>query len=280
MTEQPQADHNHPPEAARGVPPTAQKTAAAPAMGSGRKVLVALFIASIAFGLWGAWRVFMPGSGDVRAQLSASERERTSLREQLEQAQQQVATLGRSDQISRDANRDLQGTLAERDEEIAGLRADVAFYERLVGATAQRRGLSVHAITLQPQSDAAWHFQSTLTQNLNRGAVSTGRLSLSVEGSRGGRLQKLDWDVLRQQEDAPGIEYSFKYFQQVQGDVHSSERLELAAKARVDGNVHYKVVEMAAGSRLSGRLLHVESVAQPAELPDEDARVDLVRVVG
>ena len=37
---------------------------------------------------------------------------------------------------------------------------------------------------------------------------------------------------------------------------------------------------MAAGSRLSGRLLHVESVAQPAELPDEDARVDLVRVVG
>ena len=66
----------------------------------------------------------------------------------------------------------------------------------------------------------------------------------------------------------------------VEGDVHSSERLELAAKARVDGNVHYKVVEMAAGSRLSGRLLHVESVAQPAELPDEDARVDLVRVVG
>ena len=66
----------------------------------------------------------------------------------------------------------------------------------------------------------------------------------------------------------------------VAGDVHSSERRERAAKARVDGNVHYKVVEMAAGSRLSGRLLHVESVAQPAELPDEDARVDLVRVVG
>ena len=66
----------------------------------------------------------------------------------------------------------------------------------------------------------------------------------------------------------------------VEGDVHSSERLELAAKARVDGTVHYKGVEMAAGSRLCGRLLHVESVAQPAELPDEDARVDLVRVVG
>ena len=223
MTEQPQADHNQPPEAARGVPPTAQKTASAPAMGSGRKMLVAVFIASIAFGLWGAWRVFMPGSGDVRAQLSASERERTSLREQLEQAQQQVATLGRSDQISRDANRDLQGTLAERDEEIAGLRADVAFYERLVGATAQRRGLTVHAIRMQPQNGTAWHFASTLTQNLNRGGTSAGRVTLSIEGTRNGRLQTLDWGALRQQKDAPGVEYSFKYFQQVEGDVFLPE---------------------------------------------------------
>src|SRR3546814_5446704 len=69
----------------------------------------------------------------------------------VETLEQQVATLKRSDQISRDANRDLQGTLAERDEEIAGLRADVAFYERFVGATGQRRGLTVHQLHLQPQ---------------------------------------------------------------------------------------------------------------------------------
>ncbi len=35
---------------------------------------------------------------------------------------------------------DIQSLLAERDEQIAALRADVAFYERLVGATAQRKG--------------------------------------------------------------------------------------------------------------------------------------------
>ena len=63
-----------------------------------------------------------------------------------------MATLARSDQISRDANRDLQGTLAERDEEIAGLRADVAFYERFVGSTAQRRGLNVHELHMQRQA--------------------------------------------------------------------------------------------------------------------------------
>ncbi len=51
----------------------------------------------------------------------------------------------------------------------------------------------------------------------------------------------------------------------VDGDIHSSERMELASKARVQGNVHYKVVEMAAGSILSGRLLHVEAAHAEAE---------------
>ena len=184
-----------------------------------RVAALAALVLALGFGGWGLWRVFAPGSGDVRTLLAASEREGRAQARAIEQFQQQVATLSRSDQISRDANRDLQGSLAERDEEIAGLRADVAFYERLVGATAQRRGLAVHALRMQPQGDTAWHFTGTLTQNLNRGAVSAGRFTLLVEGTRDGRLQKLSWDDLRQMPSAPGIEYSFKYFEQVEGDV-------------------------------------------------------------
>ncbi len=52
---------------------------------------------------------------------------------------------------------------------------------------------------------------------------------------------------------------------QLDGDVHASERVELAAKARVQGDVHYKVVEMAAGSTLTGRLIHVDAaISAPA----------------
>ncbi len=58
------------------------------------------------------------------------------------------------------------------------------------------------------------------------------------------------------------------------GDVHASERIELAAKARVNGNIHYKVVEMAAGAMITGRLIHADApLAQltgpesPAEAP-------------
>ncbi|MGY1521962.1 DUF6776 family protein [Luteimonas sp. A482] len=170
--------------------------------------VLAVFIVALGFGLWGLWQVVIGAAPRVGVDQA-----------QVEALAQQVATLTRSDQISRDANRDLQGTLAERDEEIAALRADVAFYERFVGSTAQRRGLTVHQLALTPRAGQAWHYTATLTQNLNRGAVSSGRLSLAVEGTRDGRLERLDWAALRQDPEAAGVEYSFKYFQQVEGEI-------------------------------------------------------------
>lgn len=174
--------------------------------------LLALLAVALAFGAWGMWKTFAAAPGASQSQLRGQQG-------RIEDLEQRVATLTRSDQISREANRDLQGTLAERDEEISGLRADVAFYERFVGATGQRRGLTVHQLQLQPQGDQAWHFTATLTQNINRGAVSRGRLTISVEGTRDGALQRLSWTDLRQQPDAAGIEYSFKYFQEIEGDL-------------------------------------------------------------
>ena len=96
--------------------------------------------------LWGwmEWRA-EPALTALRAEHGELLKLHAEVRAELEAAKQQVATLSRSEQISRAANLEVQETLAERDEEIAALRADVAFYERLVGATGQRRGLSVHA---------------------------------------------------------------------------------------------------------------------------------------
>lgn len=51
------------------------------------------------------------------------------------------------------------------------------------------------------------------------------------------------------------------------GDVYASERVELASLARVEGNVHYKVAEMAAGSTLTGRLIHVDPLREDAAQP-------------
>jgi cytoskeletal protein CcmA (bactofilin family) len=42
----------------------------------------------------------------------------------------------------------------------------------------------------------------------------------------------------------------------VLGDIVARERVELGAAAQVDGNLSYKVLQMAAGARVNGRLIH------------------------
>lgn len=50
---------------------------------------------------------------------------------------------------------------------------------------------------------------------------------------------------------------------QLVGDAYG-DHVELHPKARVSGNVHYRVVEMVAGATLTGRLIHTESATVAA----------------
>ncbi len=62
------------------------------------------------------------------------------------------------------------------------------------------------------------------------------------------------------------------------GDVHATEKLVLNAKARVSGNVHYKLLQMEPGATINGQLVHdsgepaVVARAESAVLAIQDAR--------
>jgi cytoskeletal protein CcmA (bactofilin family) len=49
----------------------------------------------------------------------------------------------------------------------------------------------------------------------------------------------------------------------IHGDVYSTKHLELAAKARVQGNVQYTLVEMAIGAEVNGGLKHCSDAPAP-----------------
>lgn len=42
----------------------------------------------------------------------------------------------------------------------------------------------------------------------------------------------------------------------VAGDIHAVKHVELAAKAQVEGNVHYKLIEMVKGAQVNGNLVY------------------------
>ena len=127
-----------------------------------------------------------------------------------------IAQLSRSEQVAKAALGDLQASLRDRDEELDSLRADLAFYGRLLGG--KREGLTVQALRVTPVAGSrAWNFIATLTQNFKRGDETSGRVALSVEGVLDGRLETLDWKTLVQDPNAAGTAYTFKYFAQVRG---------------------------------------------------------------
>ncbi|MFP6781533.1 MAG: polymer-forming cytoskeletal protein [Gammaproteobacteria bacterium] len=43
----------------------------------------------------------------------------------------------------------------------------------------------------------------------------------------------------------------------VKGDVHAREHVELASNARVEGNVFYRLIEMAMGAEVNGKLVRI-----------------------
>lgn len=50
----------------------------------------------------------------------------------------------------------------------------------------------------------------------------------------------------------------------VSGDIRSDRHIELAAKAEVEGQVYYRLLEMVQGSRVDGRLIYVREGKQEA----------------
>ena len=55
---------------------------------------------------------------------------------------------------------------------------------------------------------------------------------------------------------------------EVNGDVTATQRLELAAGARVEGNVYYKVMEMSAGAQINGKIVHRGDLPKQLAAPD------------
>ncbi len=187
--------------------------------------LGSLTLAVVATSLW-----LVPGAPTATEQRNVDSMDTDAMKNR-------IVMLERSEQVAKAALGELQGTLRDREEEIAGVRADLAFYGRLVGG-AKREGLAVHALSLTQVADSrAWNFSATLTQNFKRGPETRGKLTLSISGVNKGKLETIEWKDLAQTSDNSGIGYAFKYFEQINGTIMLPEGFEPnRVRASADGD--------------------------------------------
>ena len=66
---------------------------------------------------------------------------------------------------------------------------------------------------------------------------------------------------------------------EVNGNVYATKHLELAAKAVVNGNVHYQIIEMVKGSQVNGNLMHIDDAAKSTELEPANSKVQPMKTV-
>jgi hypothetical protein len=129
---------------------------------------------------------------------------------QLQVAEQEVAVIRRANQLIREDE-------SNRQAELNRLQGELDFYQRLAGISGTQAGLAVYQLELNPTSSTrVFHFLLTLTQNLRRSDITSGKARIGLEGTLGDRPVTLPWSRITDG-NKPEPEFRFKYFQQLDG---------------------------------------------------------------
>jgi cytoskeletal protein CcmA (bactofilin family) len=102
-----------------------------------------------------------------------------------------------------------------------------------------------------------------------------GRVAGSVRAGSEGSLSVSDHGVIEGSVEAGHVVLNGC----VNGDIFGSERVVLGSKARVQGNVHYGVIEMALGAEISGKLIP-RCGLEPAAGAEPDAEAATAATAG
>lgn len=173
-----------------------------------------------------AWGLFeygrYKGGYDVRAadayraellQNIADERAR------VRELRENQAVLERSSQIEKESYRQLEGAVANLQQEILELKEELAFYRGIVSPKDGSRGLKLQDFDMtRGINDRHWRYKLVLTQVLNNDRLATGSIALEISGVRDGQPSRFGLKDLSEG-DIDELTFRFKYFQDFEGDL-------------------------------------------------------------
>jgi hypothetical protein len=152
---------------------------------------------------------------------------------------EQTAILTRSNEIDREAYRQLEGTVNGLQDELMELKRELDFYRGIVSPSGATHGLEVQRFELQAQESSSFRYHLVLTQVLDNSTVAQGTVEFRVEGSENGQDKVY---TLAQLSDQQGeLAFRYRYFQSFEGALRMPEgfvpqRVNLHVKPR--GRTH------------------------------------------
>jgi len=181
-------------------------------------VLTTLIMAVLLFVVWQlATSKFTPENGELQKNVDFMATELNAMKNRLERLQARQVVVEKEADVLRRANRILKEDESARQAELARLQSELDFYRRLAGSGGAQSGLDVYrAEIIATESSRVYQFVLTLTQNIQRASIVTGRVRIDIEGTLDNRLVTLRWAQVSDGE-TPEPAFRFKYFQQLEG---------------------------------------------------------------
>jgi hypothetical protein len=158
-----------------------------------------------------------PETGELQQDLDFVAGELVIIKQRLARLQARQVVVEREAEVLRQANRILRETESERQAELGRLQSELDFYRRLAGSGGAQSGLDVYRAKIVPtESRQVFQFILTLTQNIQRASMISGRVRIDIEGTLDNRPVNLRWAQISDGE-TPEPAFRFKYFQQLEG---------------------------------------------------------------
>jgi hypothetical protein len=180
------------------------------------RVVALAWISSLALLYAGLMYFAYPDVDRLRAERDAARSTLAAAEERIAALEVDSARYMRGQQVAERANAELQQALEARQDEIAALRTDLGFYQRLMEGGSQQAGLTIHSLVLKPTDEPrAFHYTLTLSQNPSRNRQVKGAVEISVTGSSGEDGKRLDLAELGA--ESRSVAFSLRYFQRLSG---------------------------------------------------------------
>ncbi len=192
-------------------------------------------IALIAFGLYRYTVARMPYEWE-RAEIEKSqlEIERDRLQERVRDLRaentrlaERIVLLERTLDIDHEATKEQKQSLAQQQQELAGLKEQLAFYRGIVSPEQSRAGVRVYQLAVRTDpSDPGLHlYDLVLIQSLRHDRTISGRVTIQLRGLLDGRQVAYDLGQLPLG-GQNALTFSFKYFQQLGGTFRLPSRMQ------------------------------------------------------
>ena len=186
-----------------------------------RGVYFLLFTVAVAAGC------FFGGQYASLNELRALAIERDQLQEQIISADQEirsfrqrVGVLEKGGEVDRQAAEGIRQAVKELKVQIATLEEEVSFYKGIMAPTGQDKGLRISKIDIQPLDQGSkFRYSIMMTQVADNTSYIKGLAAVNFVGVENGMRKIIPLRELDEKVHELGVKFSFRYFQEVAGEV-------------------------------------------------------------